>query len=142
MLLLGLLLTLSLLHMQVVDRPKQASVVEGRSYVQPQWVLDSANFRVRADERLYAPGVTPPPHLSPFVEAGEEDYVPDYARTMQQLQVRFLSCALLVLICVLVTLHKTGVRPAHCLPRWLLAGKAIPCGSSSSHSHVDVSLWT
>ena len=72
---------------QVVDRPSQAHQVAGRSYVQPQWVLDSANFRVRADERLYAPGAVPPPHLSPFVEAGDGDYVPDYARSMQQLQV-------------------------------------------------------
>ena len=71
----------------MVDRPTQDSQVSGRSYVQPQWVLDSANFRVRADERLYAPGLTPPPHLSPFVTAGEDDYVPDYARTLQQMQV-------------------------------------------------------
>ena len=36
-----------------------------RAAVVPQWAFDSANFRVRADERRYAPGKRPPPHLSP-----------------------------------------------------------------------------
>ena len=58
-----------------------------REYVQPQWVLDSANFRVWASTALYAPGRTPPPHLSPFASTDEEDYVPDYLVAMRKLQV-------------------------------------------------------
>ena len=73
--------------MQVVDRPTQGHRYLSREYVQPQWVLDSANFRVMADARLYAPGLQPPPHLSPFAVEGEDEYVPDYARSMAQLQV-------------------------------------------------------
>lgn len=56
--------------------------------MQPQWVLDSANFRVLADAELYAPGNAPPPHLSPFVDDDDEGYVPDYARSLRKLQVR------------------------------------------------------
>ena len=52
---------------QVVDRPTQGHLFLSRQYVQPQWVLDSTNFRVLADAELYAPGKHPPPHLSPFV---------------------------------------------------------------------------
>ena len=74
-------------HDQVVDRPTQYHRVASRQYVQPQWVLDSANFRVAADAELHAPGKQPPPHLSPFVDNDEEGYVPDYARTMAKLQV-------------------------------------------------------
>ena len=56
--------------------------------MQPQWIVDSANFRVLADSRLYAPGQSPPPHLSPFVDLDEEeDYVPEYLTAMQRLQV-------------------------------------------------------
>ena len=78
--------------MQVVDRPNVGERVPGREYVQPQWVLDSANFRVLVDARLYAPGLTPPPHLSPFVDDDEEGYVPEYAQALQKLQVSPHSC--------------------------------------------------
>ncbi|KAK9916335.1 hypothetical protein WJX75_001357 [Coccomyxa subellipsoidea] len=71
---------------QVVDRPTQGHRFLSRQYVQPQWVLDSANFRVLADAELYAPGCAPPPHLSPFVDNDDEGYVPDYARTLHKLQ--------------------------------------------------------
>jgi pescadillo len=33
--------------MQVIDRPTQGHRFLSRQYVQPQWVFDSANFRVR-----------------------------------------------------------------------------------------------
>ena len=59
--------------------------------MQPQWVLDSANFRVLADAELYAPGKHPPPHLSPFVTYDDEGYVPDYAKAMLKLQVKALT---------------------------------------------------
>lgn len=57
-----------------------------REYIQPQWVLDSANFRVLVPTDLYAPGRLPPPHLSPFVNNEEEGYTPDYANVIKSLQ--------------------------------------------------------
>ncbi len=78
-------------RLQVVDRPTQGHRFLSRAYVQPQWVLDSANFRVLADAELYAPGLAPPPHLSPFVDDDDEGYVPDYARTLRKLQARLFS---------------------------------------------------
>ncbi|KAL3140127.1 hypothetical protein ABBQ38_004404 [Trebouxia sp. C0009 RCD-2024] len=71
---------------QIVDRPTQGHKFLSRQYVQPQWVFDSANFRVLAQPELYAVGVVPPPHLSPFVQNEEEGYVPDYLQTMLKLQ--------------------------------------------------------
>ena len=70
----------------VVDRPAQAHVRLGRVYVQPQWVFDSANFRVLVPAAEYAPGRKPPPHLSPFLDYAEEGYVPDYAQKLLSLQ--------------------------------------------------------
>lgn len=72
--------------MQIVDRPTQGHKFLSRQYVQPQWVFDSANFRVLAQPELYAVGKVPPPHLSPFVQNEEEGYVPDYLQTMLKLQ--------------------------------------------------------
>lgn len=71
---------------QVVDRPTQGHRFLSREYVQPQWVFDSANFRVLAKPSLYAPGKQLPPHLSPFVSAEEEGYVPEYGRQLAALQ--------------------------------------------------------
>ncbi|PRW18309.1 pescadillo-family BRCT domain-containing [Chlorella sorokiniana] len=71
---------------QVVDRPTQGHRFLSREYVQPQWVFDSANFRVLARPPLYAPGKAPPPHLSPFVRGEEEGYVPEYGRQLAALQ--------------------------------------------------------
>nr|A8JBB2.1 RecName: Full=Pescadillo homolog [Chlamydomonas reinhardtii] len=72
---------------QIVDRPKQGHKFLSREYVQPQWVFDSANFRVLMPTDLYAPGTVPPPHLSPFVgEADEDGYTPDFAKTVRRLQ--------------------------------------------------------
>ena len=80
----------------MVDRPSQAHRFLARTYVQPQWVADSANWRVLADASLYAPGATPPPHLSPFANVDDDDegYVPDYARALSRLQARPLPAYL------------------------------------------------
>ena len=72
---------------QVVDRPTQGHRFLSRKYLQPQWVLDSANFRVLMPAELYVPGRVPPPHLSPFVNDDEEGYTPDFAATVKRLQV-------------------------------------------------------
>ena len=77
----------SVLPLQIVDRPTQGHKFLSRQYVQPQWVFDSANFRVLAKAELYGVGQVPPPHLSPFVQSDEEGYVPDYLQTMLKLQV-------------------------------------------------------
>ncbi|KAI7849059.1 Pescadillo N-terminus-domain-containing protein [Circinella umbellata] len=61
---------------QISDRPKVSNRVLSRSYVQPQWVADCINSRKILRPSLYEPGSTLPPHLSPFVEAKEGDYVP------------------------------------------------------------------
>ena len=73
---------------QVVDRPGvETPHASTRAYIQPQWIFDSANFRVRADERRYAPGTTPPPHLSPFADADDDGgYVPEYAQELLALR--------------------------------------------------------
>ncbi len=74
-----------------MDRPSQGHKFLSRQYVQPQWVFDSANFRVLAKAELYAVGMVPPPHLSPFVQNEQEGYVPDYLQTMLKLQVSRLT---------------------------------------------------
>jgi pescadillo protein len=84
---------------QVVDRP--AAVAQrrpGREYVQPQWLFDSLNFRIRCPAAPYAPGVAPPPHLSPFVaDASADGYSPDFADTVRARGRRARSaCALLL----------------------------------------------
>ncbi|MEW5307646.1 MAG: hypothetical protein WDW36_010025 [Sanguina aurantia] len=71
---------------QVVDRPTQGHRFLSRSYVQPQWVIDSANFRVLMPVSLYAPGLVPPQHLSPFVDNEDEGYTPEFANTVKKLQ--------------------------------------------------------
>lgn len=75
---------------QISDRPMVSTtstmVFENREVVQPQWVFDSANARVLVRPSLYAPGMAPPPHLSPFVVEDEEGYVPEYGREIKELQ--------------------------------------------------------
>ncbi|GIY38779.1 pescadillo homolog [Caerostris extrusa] len=59
----------------IIDRPLGKSFLN-RKYVQPQWIYDSVNARTLLPVELYAPGEMLPPHLSPFVEEKESDYVP------------------------------------------------------------------
>ncbi|KAG7670176.1 hypothetical protein Ndes2526A_g06507 [Nannochloris sp. 'desiccata'] len=71
----------------IVDRPAVGGTVyETREYVQPQWIFDSANARVIVRAVLYAPGKIPPPHLSPFVDADAEGYMPEYGKEIKALQ--------------------------------------------------------
>ncbi|KAK5992699.1 Pescadillo-like protein [Cladobotryum mycophilum] len=50
--------------------------VPGRTYIQPQWVWDSANDGELKEPHLYAPGASLPPHLSPFVKKVQGAYDP------------------------------------------------------------------
>jgi len=70
----------------VVDRPAAAPLPPGALAVQPQWMFDSLNFRLRCPEAPYAPGQLPPPHLSPFVDNAREGHVPDFAETVAEWQ--------------------------------------------------------
>ena len=71
----------------VCDRPMSKDAMRPqREYVQPQWVVDCANWRVLIPTKEYAPGVPPPPHLSPFVDAEDEGYTPDYQQTLMRLR--------------------------------------------------------
>uniref|UniRef100_A0A0N4ZD00 Pescadillo homolog n=1 Tax=Parastrongyloides trichosuri TaxID=131310 RepID=A0A0N4ZD00_PARTI len=59
----------------VIDRPLK-EVIISRAYIQPQWVFDSFNIKEQLPLDKYMPGVTLPPHLSPFVEEKIGDYIP------------------------------------------------------------------
>jgi pescadillo protein len=61
---------------QLIDRPILTDMIVNRVYVQPQWVFDSINARKLLPVDGYLPGSILPPHLSPFVEEKEGDYVP------------------------------------------------------------------
>lgn len=57
-----------------------------RYYIQPQWLYDCVNAKILLPVEDYFLGVTLPPHLSPFVEEKEGDYVPPEKLKMMALQ--------------------------------------------------------
>lgn len=61
---------------QIVDRPTTDKQYINRFYIQPQWVYDCINAKILLPVEDFFIGVTLPPHLSPFVEEKEGDYVP------------------------------------------------------------------
>jgi len=74
----------------IVDRPKLPSsyddLPKSREFVQPQWLLDSANFSFLLPTSRYAVGAELPPHLSPWVDNDEEAYKPAYAEEIECLK--------------------------------------------------------
>jgi pescadillo len=69
----------------VLDRPtiKNKKI---REYIQPQWVYDCINNQILLPVHKYEPGVKLPPHLSPFVEYDENQYVPEYQQEISILK--------------------------------------------------------
>ncbi|KAI9501677.1 mRNA-binding ribosome synthesis protein nop7 [Coemansia spiralis] len=67
---------------QIADRPTQGHQFLDRKYVQPQWVYDCINARRMLSINDYLVGQALPPHLSPFVEYAEGDYVPKAAANL------------------------------------------------------------
>lgn len=74
----------------IVDRPKllpnYARLPKSREYVQPQWILDCANFNFVLPIEKYGVGAALPPHLSPWVDDKEEGYVPKYKEEVERLK--------------------------------------------------------
>ncbi|KAM9810622.1 pescadillo [Neosynchiropus ocellatus] len=71
---------------QIVDRPSVDKQYINRYYVQPQWVYDCVNAKILLPVEDYFIGVTLPPHLSPFVEEKEGDYIPPEKLKIMALQ--------------------------------------------------------
>lgn len=71
---------------QIVDREDIPSKYMNRYYIQPQWVYDCVNARVLLPVQQYFIGTTLPPHLSPFVEESEGDYVPPEKIAIRKMQ--------------------------------------------------------
>lgn len=70
---------------QVIDRPLVSPRTD-REYVQPQWLYDCLNFSVLLPVNQYKPGCELPPHLSPFVDYKQEEYVPDRLAEIYQIK--------------------------------------------------------
>jgi pescadillo protein len=74
----------------IVDRPKLPSsyddLPKSREFIQPQWLLDSANFSFLLPTSRYAVGAELPPHLSPWIDNAEEGYTPAYAEEIECLK--------------------------------------------------------
>ncbi|XP_060739547.1 pescadillo [Tachysurus vachellii] len=70
----------------VVDRPSLDKQYINRYYIQPQWVYDCVNAKILLPVEDYFLGVALPPHLSPFVEEKEGDYVPPERQKLLALQ--------------------------------------------------------
>eukprot|EP00698_Gefionella_okellyi_P025147 TRINITY_DN9095_c0_g1_i1.p1 TRINITY_DN9095_c0_g1~~TRINITY_DN9095_c0_g1_i1.p1 ORF type:complete len:542 (-),score=73.58 TRINITY_DN9095_c0_g1_i1:139-1719(-) len=69
----------------VVDRPLTHRFLS-REYVQPQWIADSLNARILLPTSEYLPGLSLPPHLSPFVDNASEGYIPERAKEIASMQ--------------------------------------------------------
>ncbi|XP_064553438.1 pescadillo homolog [Drosophila montana] len=61
---------------QIVDRPSLSTQYISRDYIQPQWIFDCVNQRQLLPTNKYFLGEQLPPHLSPFVDAKRDTYIP------------------------------------------------------------------
>jgi pescadillo protein len=71
---------------QIVDREDIKSKFLNRYYIQPQWVYDCVNARMLLPVQEYFIGVKLPPHLSPFVEETQDDYIPPEKLALMNMQ--------------------------------------------------------
>ena len=71
----------------ICDRPAPTAAMKShpsnREVVQPQWAIDSANFRYVLPASRYALGANLPPHLSPWQEDG---YVPKWRQEVEAMK--------------------------------------------------------
>ena len=74
----------------IIDRPKLRSnydsLPKSREFIQPQWIIDCANFLFLLPVAKYGVGAILPPHLSPWVDDEEEGYKPAYAEEVERLK--------------------------------------------------------
>jgi len=69
-----------------MDRPvAPSSVIKGKEYISPQYIIDCLNNLFLLPTRPYMPGQPAPPHLSPFVDNQQEGYMPDRQREINTL---------------------------------------------------------
>ncbi|XP_060649974.1 pescadillo homolog [Drosophila nasuta] len=61
---------------QIVDRPSLSTQYISRDYIQPQWLFDCVNRRQLLPTNQYFLGEQLPAHLSPFVDAKRDTYIP------------------------------------------------------------------
>lgn len=71
---------------QALQTVKPGFIIPGRIYVQPQWVWDCVNEGKLLRPDLYAPGVTLPPHLSPWVKPTKGQYDPRATLAEQEVE--------------------------------------------------------
>ncbi|XP_030376873.1 pescadillo homolog [Scaptodrosophila lebanonensis] len=67
---------------QIVDRPSLTKQYISRDYIQPQWIFDCVNQRQLLPTNKYFMGEVLPPHLSPFVDAKRDAYIPPEERAL------------------------------------------------------------
>jgi len=70
---------------QIVEKNRRRVDME---FVQPQWVFDCVNNQFLLPVHKYRPGEKLPPHLSPFIDTENYNYVPDYAKEIAILKAR------------------------------------------------------
>ncbi|KAI1293855.1 Pescadillo -like protein [Halotydeus destructor] len=70
----------------IVDREVIPNKYMNRHYIQPQWIFDCVNARTLIPVQDYFPGEILPPHLSPFVQEIEGEYVSPEVVRLRQLQ--------------------------------------------------------
>ncbi|GAA6086214.1 pescadillo [Tachysurus ichikawai] len=70
----------------VQEKPSCEARALGWYYIQPQWVYDCVNAKMLLPVEDYFLGVALPPHLSPFVEEKDGDYVPPERQKLLALQ--------------------------------------------------------
>lgn len=69
---------------QITEKKIKEDAKMGRVYVHPQWVVDSMNFDKMLDINNYLIGKEIPPHLCPFENYANGEYMPDYYKAITE----------------------------------------------------------